>query len=129
MSFEKDLRVDKADGTDLTIASVTNPGEGSRIATQDRRSGDQQLPAPDTHRNSAEVRSEQLGHNAPDLHTTEKDSKTRNGKEQEDQGPDVHSVQQPSEAASERTLGGGQDGGDADPVQSRGKSWCPGRTR
>jgi hypothetical protein len=43
----RDLRADKPDGTDSTIAPGDNHGEGSQIANQDRRIGDQQLPTPD----------------------------------------------------------------------------------
>ena len=46
-SFEKDLRADKIDEADSTTAPGTNRGGSSRIAnrSQDRRTGDQQLPA------------------------------------------------------------------------------------
>ena len=46
-SFEKDLRADKIDEADSTTAPDTNRGGSSRIANrrQDRRTGDQQLPA------------------------------------------------------------------------------------
>jgi len=71
-----------------------------------------------------ETRSEQLGRNTSDLHSAKRDS---NRKEHEGRGP---TVQQPSEITPERTLGDGQDRGDAhdiDQVQSEGcgsKSWC-----
>ena len=41
--FREDLRVDEADGTDKAIGPDTNHGGGSRITTQDRGAGDQQL--------------------------------------------------------------------------------------
>ena len=44
--FENDLRVDETDGTDKAIRPDTNHGRGSRITTQDRGAGDQQLLAP-----------------------------------------------------------------------------------
>ena len=66
--------------------------------------------------------SEQLGRNVPSL---QRDSNIHNQREHEGRGPDV---QQRSEAASERTSGGGQNDRDhGDPVQngrSRGKSRC-----
>ena len=68
--------------------------------------------------------SEQLGPNTPDLHSAEGDPEIRN---QNDCGTRSPGIQQPSEAAPERTSGSGEDGGGADdpvqPVRSRGKSW------
>ena len=63
----------------------------------------------------AEVRSEQLSPNTPNLHSAER----------EGEGPG-QDVQPPSEVTPERTFGGGQDCGDADDLvrsgRSRGKS-------
>ena len=74
-----------------------------------------------------EQRSEQLGANAPDLHSSETDSNTLDQKEREDRGPDT---QQHLETPPERTFGGGQDDEDSDdPFQSgssKGGSWCSG---
>jgi len=73
------------------------------------------------HDGFAEAQSEQLGHNAPDLHSTSRDS---NRREHEGRGP---IVQQPSEIAPEHTLDDGQDGGDVHGInqsgKSRGKFW------
>jgi hypothetical protein len=74
-----------------------------------------------TQKGSALPWSEQLGRSTPDLHSVERDPKTRNQKEHEDQAP---GVQQPSEIAPERTPGGGQDGDLAQPGRSRGESRC-----
>lgn len=67
------------------------------------------------------ARSEQLGPNTLDRNTAEREHKGH--------GLDVR---QHSEAASERTFGAGQDGGDADDVvrsgRFRGESWCSGYT-
>ena len=46
--IREDLRADKADVTDSTIAPDVDPGGGSRIAIRDGRVGDQQLPASNT---------------------------------------------------------------------------------
>ena len=76
-----------------------------------------------------EQRSEQLGANAPDLHSQAAgtDPNTRDQREREDRGPGAH---QHLGAASERTFGGGQDDEDSDdPFQSgrsKGGSWCSG---
>lgn len=43
--FGRDLVADKADGTDLTIAPDTNPGEGSLVANRVERIGNERLPA------------------------------------------------------------------------------------
>lgn len=78
---------------------------------------------------SAPPRSEQRGCNTPDPPSAGKDSKILNWRGHEDRGP---GVRQPSKTASERTLSGGQDGGDADDLvqsgRSRGKSRCSGYT-
>ena len=79
-----------------------------------------------TRKGSAEARSEQLGCNTPDLHSTEGDSKIRNQKEYEGRGP---GVQQPSEAAPERTLDGGQRGGDTDDLTQPKRSRTQGESR
>jgi len=80
-----------------------------------------------THRGSAEARSEQPVRNTPVPHYAERDSKVLNRREHGDQGP---GARQPSETAPERIFGSCRDGGDAhEPVQSwrsRGKSWCSG---
>ena len=70
------------------------------------------------------MRSEQLGPNTPDLHSAEGDPEIRN---QNNCGTRSPGIQQPSEAAPERTSGSGQEyGGGADdpvqPVRSKGKS-------
>ena len=70
------------------------------------------------HRGSEEARSDQLGR---DPHSAER--------EQEEPGP---GAQPPSEAATEPTIGDGQDGGDVDDRvrsgRSGGKSWFSCRT-
>ena len=43
----RQIPVDKADGTDLITEPGTSHEEGPRIANQDERIGNQQLPAPD----------------------------------------------------------------------------------
>jgi len=42
----RDLGTDEADGTDKASGPDANHGGGSGIVTQDRRTGDQQVPAP-----------------------------------------------------------------------------------
>ena len=61
-----------------------------------------------THGGSAEVRSEQLDPNTPNLHSAEGDSEIRNQNGHENRGP---GVRRPSEVAPERTSDGGQSGG------------------
>jgi len=76
------------------------------------------------HGGSTEAQNEQLGHNTTDLRPAKRDP---NQREYEGRGP---IVQQPSEIAPDRTIGDGQDGGDAHDIdqaqsgKSRGKSWC-----
>ena len=72
-----------------------------------------------THTRRPRSRPEQLSRDTPDLHSIEKDSNIRNQGEHEDHRP---GVQQHSEAAPERTLGSGQDAGDADDLTRSGKS-------
>ena len=110
----------------------------SRIPIQDRRTGDQQLLAPNAstaapghesgneserksifvvgnnvyspvaHGGSEGAWSEDFSRSISDLPSDQRDSNIHNQGENEDQGP---GVQQPSEAATERTSGGGQDDG------------------
>ena len=48
MQFEEDLRADKADGADSTMALGINHGRSSQVANQDGRVENQRLPAPNT---------------------------------------------------------------------------------
>ena len=77
-----------------------------------------------THTGSALLRSEQLGRNTPDPHSAGKDPKILNQRGREDWGPGIWQL---LKTIVKRTLGGNQDGGDADdPVQSGRSDKDPG---
>jgi len=48
VSTFRDIRGDETDGTDNPVETDINPRGGSRIATRDKRTGDQRFPASNT---------------------------------------------------------------------------------
>jgi len=139
VSIFRDLRVDEVDGADKAIGPGINHGGGSRIATRDRKTGDQQFSAPNDltsapgHKSGDASECGRLLLSGADVHFPligrghTRGNSTGALSEREDRGLDV---QQSSSSATAitRTSGSGQDGGDVhDQVQSgkrRGKSRC-----